>query len=92
MTLKFSVDGSIDPDNQSIVYLSGQNLPLTVPILRTHTRRGTQNTFFIAEFPFEAGFSNGLTIAAVVNGKGNFSTPKDVSAATVYGPGLIEVN
>ena len=92
MTLKFSVDGPIDPSSQSIVYLSGQNLPLTVPIFHTYIRRGTQNTFFTAEFPFDAGFSNGLTIAAVVNGKGNFTTPNDVAAATVYGPGIIEVN
>ena len=91
-TIKFAVDGPIDPNTQSVVYLSGQKLPLTVPILHTHIRRGTSSTFFAAEFPFDAGFSNGLTIAAVVNGKASFATPQEVAAATVYGPGLIEVN
>lgn len=92
MTLKFSVDGPVDPDTQSIVYLSGQNLPLTVPISGRRTGRHGDGTRFSAEFPFEAGFANGLTMAAVVKGKGTFASPKDVAAATVYGPGLIEVD
>ena len=89
-TLTFSVTGPVDCEKQSIVYLSGQNLPLTVPCHTGVEPDGT--TLVTADFPFDAGFSNGLTIAALVNGKGNFATPDAVAAATVYGPGLIEVD
>ncbi|KAL8828183.1 MAG: hypothetical protein Q9191_002736 [Dirinaria sp. TL-2023a] len=89
-TITFSVTGPVDCEKQSIVYLSGQNLPLTVPC---HTKVGSNGTTLVTvAFPFDAGFSNGLTIAALVNGKGNFTTPDAVAADTVYGPGLIEVD
>ncbi|KAL8917532.1 MAG: hypothetical protein Q9208_007893 [Pyrenodesmia sp. 3 TL-2023] len=91
MTLWYAVDGPIDCERQSVVYISGQNLPLTVPIsCPVHPRQGMM--CFEAEFPFEAGFANGLTIAAVVNGTGPLLSPDVVAAATVYGPGLIEVD
>lgn len=91
MTLWYAVNGPIDCEHQSVVYISGQNLPLTVPIsCPAHSRNSM--TRFKAEFPFEAGFANGLTIAAVVNGTGPLLSPDAVAEATVYGPGLIEVN
>ncbi|KAL8936952.1 MAG: hypothetical protein Q9216_004667 [Gyalolechia sp. 2 TL-2023] len=91
MTLAYTVDGPVDCKTQSVVYLSGQNAPLTVPIsCKIHSRGGP--TWFKAEFPFEAGFSNGLTIAAVVNGTGELSSADAVAEATVYGPGIIEVD
>ena len=49
-------------------------------------------TQFVAPFPWEDGFADGLTIAALVNGTGTFASNDAVAAATVFGPGLIEVN
>ena len=91
-TLEFAVPGKVAPDANSIVYLSGQNLPVTVPISAvTSNYDGTYH--FKASFPFDSGFANGLTIAALVKGAGQkFSSNDAVAAATVYGPGLIEVN
>ncbi|KAL8835188.1 MAG: hypothetical protein Q9170_003434 [Blastenia crenularia] len=91
MTLAYSVNGPVDCKQQSMVYISGQNLPLTVPIdCPVWPRNDT--TKFKAAFPFEAGFANGLTIAAVVNGTGELANPDAVAAAAVYGPGLILVD
>ena len=94
MTIEFQVPydpaETLSAQQHAVVYLSGQNLPLTVPILNP-TRFGNV-TVFSARFPFAAGFANGLTIAAVVNGTGKFSTDAEVTAATLYGPGLILVN
>ena len=92
MTLKFSVTGPVDAKQNSIVYLSGANLPLTVPISKPVEHNGI--THFTAEFPFEAGFANGLTIAALVKGDSTakFLTDDDVAAATLAGPGIILVD
>ena len=93
MDLHFEVSGNVNAGNNSVVYLFGQNLPFTVPI--EHVRRDATSgkTYFTARFPFEeAGFAQGLTFAAVVNGKGNFTNIDAVAAATVFGPGLIEVD
>ena len=90
-TLEFAVPGKVTPDANSIVYLSGQNLPVTVPISSVTPCNGTYH--FKASFPFASGFANGLTIAALVKGAGQkFQSNDAVAAATVYGPGLIEVN
>ena len=98
-TLEFSVAAAtaaggatnITNSANSLVYLSGANLPVTVPICVKGTVAGL--THFTAEFPFESGFAKGLTIAAVVKGTGKqFQTNDDVAAATVFGPGLIEVD
>lgn len=89
--LEFSVAGKVDCEHHSIVYISGQNLPVTVPISSSHSDdKGV--TFLAANFPFQNGFAEGLTIAALVKGTGKFQTNDAVAAATVYGPGLIEVN
>ena len=94
MTIEYQVPydpaEALSAQQNALVYLSGQNLPLTVPILNP-TRFGNV-TVFSAPFPFAAGFANGLTIAAVVNGTGKFATDAEVAAATLYGPGLILVN
>ena len=94
MTLEFQVPydpaETVTAQQNALVYLSGQNLPLTVPIINP-VRFGNL-TVFSASFPFDSGFANGLTIAAVVNGTGNFTTDDAVAAATLYGPGLILVN
>ena len=90
-TLEFAVPGKVAPDTNSIVYLSGQNLPVTVPIYAVTPVDGTYH--FKASFPFASGFANGLTIAALVKGVGQkFESNDAVAAATLFGPGLIEVN
>ncbi|KAL8735759.1 MAG: hypothetical protein Q9166_000622 [cf. Caloplaca sp. 2 TL-2023] len=87
--LDFDNGGSGD---YSVVYLSGQNLPVAVPILNYDRVRGSSYETFQAEFPFEAGFANGLTIAVVVLGKGPFANAAAVADATLAGPVVIEVN
>ena len=91
-TLTFTAEGAVSASDNSIVYISGQNLPVTVPVTTsTATTGGLQQ--FTASFPFDSGFANGLTIAALVKGTGQtFASGDEVAAATVYGPGLIEVN
>ena len=90
-TLEFAVPGKVAADTNSIVYLSGQNVPVTVPISAVTPTNGTYH--FKASFPFDAGFANGLTIAALVKGAGQkFASNDAVAAATLYGPGLIELN
>lgn len=91
-TVTYSVPGTVDAGSNSLVYLSGQNLPLTVPIGNVRSVNGM--TYFDADFPFQAAvgqFAKGLTIAAVVEGTGSFMNSSAVAAATMYGPGLIEV-
>lgn len=86
--VSFSVQGAIDCSKQAIAYISGQLLPVVVPITNVKTAGGV--TTFDAEFPADKdNFSDGLNIAAVVN-NGTFKSAADVTAATVYGPGLIE--
>lgn len=92
MTLGFAVPGNVSSAANSIVYLSGANLPVTVPISNVSSVAG-KYYFFDASFPFASGFANGLTIAALVKGAGQtFKSNDAVAAATLYGPGLIEVN
>ena len=90
-TQLFSISGTISAANASVVYISGQNLPVTVPISNVNTQGGT--TYFFAPFPYDAGFARGLTIGALVSGANpQFSTTAAVAAATLYGPALIEVD
>ncbi|KAL8676207.1 MAG: hypothetical protein Q9224_007311, partial [Gallowayella concinna] len=92
-TLTFNSDDEHISSASSVVYLSGQNLPVTVPVLDYYQVSGAPGLgIFTADFPFEAGFSNGLTIAVVVNGKGPFASVDAVANATVAGPAFIQVN
>lgn len=93
LTLEYSIQGQVSSSSNSVVYITGQNVPLTVPISKVTSHKG--KTSFEADFPFDspARFSNGLTIAALVDtAQKNYATTDAVAAATVYGPGLIEVN
>ena len=47
---------------------------------------------FTANFPYDENVMNGLTIAAVVTSVAHYSDADAVAAATVFGPGLIEIN
>jgi hypothetical protein len=89
-TQLFSVSGSLSSANATLVYISGQNLPFSVPISNVNAAGG--KTYFFAPFPYEAGFARGLTLGAVVSGAGaKFNTTAEVAAATLFGPALIEV-
>jgi hypothetical protein len=89
-TQLFSINGTMSATNASIAYLSGQNLPVTVPITNVNTEGG--RTYFFAEFPYDAGFARGLTIGALVSGaNAKFNSSAQVAAATIAGPALIEV-
>jgi hypothetical protein len=90
-TQLFSVEGTVSAANSSLVYISGQNLPVTVPISNINTEGG--KTYFFAPFPYDAGFARGLTIGALVKGANTtFNSTAEVAAATIYGPALIEVD
>ncbi|KAG0649388.1 hypothetical protein D0Z07_4423 [Hyphodiscus hymeniophilus] len=89
-TQLFSVEGTVSASNATLVYISGQNLPVSVPISNVNTQNGT--SFFFAPFPYDAGFNRGLTIGALVAGANmQFNSTADVAAATMFGPALIEV-
>lgn len=91
-TLNFEVAGTPDLGKMYVAYISGQNVAVVEPI--TGIKTAHNMTTFSASFPFQDGsamFSNGLTIAAVTNGKGPFDNATAVAEAAVYGPGLIEI-
>ena len=90
-TATYAVPGTVAPSTNSLVYLSGQNLPVTVPISTVTSIGGL--SYFNASLPFESGFAKGLTIAALVQGAGvTFANMSDVASATLYGPGVIEID
>jgi len=74
----------------SVVYINQQNLPVVEPLLNPTQTGNTVS--FSAAFPYAQFEMNGLTIAAVVKGSGPFANADAVAQATVFGPGLIEIN
>lgn len=90
-TQLFSIEGRVTCSNASMVYLSGQNMPVTVPISDINMQDG--RTFFFAPFPYDSNFARGLTIGILVSGSMPvFNTSAEAAAATIYGPALIEVD
>jgi hypothetical protein len=84
-----------DYSGLSMTYINQQSLPVNVPIQDVQVTAGVLT--FNAEFPFDnnsegAVFGNGLTIAAVTNSTGPFTSADSVAASTVFAPGLIEIN
>lgn len=73
----------------SLVYINQQNLPIVEPLTDISTEDGVVT--FTAEFPGATNLMNGLTIAAVATGS-NFTSADEVASATLFGPGLIEIN
>lgn len=91
VTYSYPVDPSItDPSGLRLVLINQQNVPL-VQKLENIKLEGDVVTF-TSPFPYTNASLNGLTIAAVTNGKTSFASPDEVAAAAVWGPGLIEVN
>lgn len=75
----------------SLVYINQQNNPVVEKLQDVRVQNNT--VLFEASFPFdEATFGNGLTIAVVTNSSGPFSSAGAVANATVFGPGLIQIN
>jgi hypothetical protein len=90
-TQLFSVEGTVSAGNASIAYISGQNVPVTVPISGVNTQGG--KTYFFAPFPYEQGFARGLTLGALVSGTSNvFANASQVATKTLFGPALIEID
>lgn len=79
-----------DPNAYSVVWINQQNQPIVAKLENPST--DGNNFVFEAELPFDKFLMNGLTIAAVAKGSGPFATAGDVADATVWGPGLIEIN
>ena len=91
-TLTFETSyGNVSSSANHIAYVSGQNAPVVRPIESVSSKNGKSATFK-AHFPFGAGFSKGLTIAALVSSAGPFDDVAAVANATVAGPGLIEID
>lgn len=89
-SIVYSIPASaISSGKNSIVYMTGQRYPLTVPIYNITSTGST--TQFMADFPFKSGFSKGLTVAILVNGTETFKSSDAVVNATLAGPGIIEV-
>jgi hypothetical protein len=79
-----------DYSSLSVVYINQQNLPVVEPITGVSIN-GDIVTFY-AQFPFDQFLMNGLTITAVTNSAGPFASADAVAKATLFGPGLIEIN
>jgi len=86
---KANVTGSI-ADEYSVTFINQQNVPVTSKITNVQTNGDTVT--FQAYFAFADLIAQGLTIAAVTKGSDNFTSVPAVAQATVFGPGLIELN
>lgn len=74
-----------------LTYINQQNKPFSVPISNETVDQETGAIKFTAPFPGKTNDLNGLTIAAITSTAGPFTSPDDVAAVTLFGPGLIEV-
>lgn len=94
---------SVKPDahhtitsSSAVVYISGQNLPITVPITNLAEQDGGIVTFD-ADFPFEGGadgegsFNQGLSLAIVVSENIKFATAAAAAQVATFGPGTFEI-
>ena len=92
--IKFSIkkaDAQTDDwSTLSVVFINQQNTPI-VKSLVNPTVQGN-DLVFEAPFPYDEFLLNGLTIAAVTKSAGPFTNVEAVAEATIFGPGLIEIN
>ena len=91
-TVTFSIakKAGVDLSKMSVVYINQQNTPVSEPI-HSIADKGDMITF-CADFPGAKNLMNGLTIAGLAEGAGPFADVTAATAATKYGPGLIEIN
>lgn len=91
--LKFSFAkadaGLYQVDQLKLVFINGQNLPVVEPLISVNT--AGDKVVFEAEFPYDQFLMNGLTIAAVTTAADSFADADAVAKATIFGPGIIEV-
>ena len=87
---KPSYSSASDYEKLFVTYINQQNKPVSEKIEHVQIKDGVAT--FDALFPGKTFEMNGLTIAAVTVGDGPFADPDAVANATVFGPGLIEVN
>jgi hypothetical protein len=83
-------NAAYDWTQASLVYINSQNTPVVVKP-QSPKVSGTVVTFS-ANFPYAANLMNGLTIAALTHSAGPFPNASSVAEATLFGPGLIEIN
>lgn len=92
--LRFSFNmkdaGMYDTKDMRLTYLNGQNQPIVKGF--ENVKMEGDKVFFEAPFPYDEFLMNGLTIAAVTMGADEFADADKVAEATVFGPGLIEVD
>jgi hypothetical protein len=82
-----------DCSGLELVFINQQNAPLVAKVKKVDVDLHGGKVKITADFPFDqANFGNGLTLAAVVLASGDLTTVTGVAKATVFGPGLIEVN
>jgi hypothetical protein len=82
-----------DCSGLELVFINQQNAPLVAKVKKVDVDLHGGKVKITADFPFDpATFGNGLTLAAVVLASGDLTTVTGVAKATVFGPGLIEVN
>ncbi len=74
----------------SLVYINQQNIPVVEQL--TNIAVSGETVAFSAQFPYDEFLMNGLTIAVVTNTTGPFANADAVVTATMFGPGLIEIN
>jgi hypothetical protein len=77
-------------DELRVVFINGLNVPIVKTL--AHVNVLADKVYFEAAFPFDEFVMFGLTIAAVTHGKTEFASVGEVADATVFGPGLIEIN
>ncbi|KAL9049085.1 MAG: hypothetical protein Q9162_007400 [Coniocarpon cinnabarinum] len=85
-----TANSTIDEHSQKLVYLNGGNLPL-VQDFKVENKTGDV-TVLSAFFPHDKNVMDGLTVAAIVKADGKLDSNDGVADATLFGPGLIEVN
>lgn len=78
-----------DLEGLNLVLINGQQIPIVEPIMNPMIKDGIVT--FEAFFPLFPQDLFGLTVAALTNSSGPFMNAEAVAAATVAGPGLIEV-
>lgn len=93
-TQNISVAWMPDPTIQGLeklwlTYINQHNLPIVVPLQIVSIA-----DIVVAEatFPYTENLMNGLTIAVVTTNSGPFPNADAVARATVFGPGLININ
>lgn len=82
--------GMNETSQLKVVFINGQNLPIVKSLDNVQVM--SDRVMFEAALPYEEFQMDGLTIAAVTQGADNFDDVDKVAEATIFGPGLIEIN